>query len=49
MSSVVQATTERRAGLAQVIILLAAACMPVMAATLITPVLPQMLQHFSCR
>ena len=47
MSSVVQATTERRAGLAQVIILLAAACMPVMAATLITPVLPQMLQHFS--
>lgn len=36
----------RQAGLPQVLILLAAACMPVMAATLITPVIPQLLEHF---
>lgn len=37
----------RTAGLAQVIVLLAAACMPVMAATLITPVIPAMKTHFA--
>ena len=38
---------QRRAGVTQAILLLAAACMPVMAATLITPVLPQLLEHFA--
>lgn len=37
----------RKAGLPQIIILLAAACMPVMAATLITPVIPAMKTHFA--
>lgn len=37
----------RTAGLTQVVVLLAAACMPVMAATLITPVIPAMKTHFA--
>ncbi|UOQ57423.1 MFS transporter [Leucobacter allii] len=40
-------SAPRRAGIAQAILLLAAASMPVMAATLITPVLPQLLEHFA--
>jgi len=49
MSSTTRATRVRgrRAGLAQVVVLLAAACMPVMAATLITPVIPAMKTHFA--
>jgi len=39
--------TERQAGLAQLTLLLAGICMPVLGATLIAPVLPQMGQHFS--
>ncbi|WP_232531719.1 MFS transporter [Microbacterium halophytorum] len=39
--------TRRNATAVQAIVLLAAASMPVMAATLLTPVLPQMLEHFA--
>lgn len=39
--------TKRNATAVQAIVLLAAASMPVMAATLLTPVLPQMLEHFA--
>jgi len=47
MSATARLGTARRATVVQAIVLLAAACMPVMAATLITPVLPQMLEHFA--
>jgi MFS family permease len=39
--------TERRAGLAQLILLLAGSCMSVLGAVLIAPVLPQMTAHFA--
>jgi MFS family permease len=38
---------ERKAGLGQLVLLLAALCMPVLGATVIAPVLPQMGRHFS--
>ncbi|MGP3916602.1 MFS transporter [Nonomuraea sp. 10N515B] len=38
---------ERKAGLAQLVLLLAGICMPVLGVTIIAPVMPQMGQHFS--
>lgn len=38
---------ERKAGLAQLVLLMAGLCMPVLGATVIAPVLPQMGRHFS--
>lgn len=39
--------SDRQAGLGQLAVLLAGVCMPVLGATLISPVLPQMQRHFS--
>lgn len=42
-----EASTARRAGALQGILLLAGSCMPVLGSVLITPVLPQLSQHFA--
>jgi MFS family permease len=39
--------SERKAGLGQLALLLAGICMPVLGATLVAPVLPQMARHFA--
>lgn len=44
--AVAQTTTTRRAGAWQATLLLAGSCMPVMGSVLITPVLPQLSEHF---
>lgn len=47
MTTQITTRSDRVAGVGQAILLLAAACMPVMAATLITPVLPQLSAYFA--